>query len=130
MSAITAYLSGKLGAVAIGAAIPMVLLFAKKLIPAKLGSMVSGLLGKQMGKIDEIQDPVRKGLYLTLALDIVRIVEYEIPDKGKGEEKYKIAAEKLCAVLPILKGQEAKIEEIIESAVEAMDKELKKQIPG
>lgn len=130
MSVITAWLTSKASGIALGAAIPMLFIFAGKFIPKKIGDMVAGLIGKQMTKIDEIQDPVLKGLYLSLALDIVRIVEYEIPDKGKSEEKYKAAADKLCAILPMLKGNESKVKELIESAVEAMDKELKNHIPG
>ena len=130
MSAIMAWLGAKGSAVAIGAAIPVALMLAGKLIPKKAGSMVAALLGKNLGKLDEIQDPIRRGLYTTLALDIVRIVEHEIPDKAAGEVKFKAAADKICAVLPFLKGQEAKVKTLIEDAVAAMDAELKKQIPG
>lgn len=130
MSAIIAYLTGKGIAVAGGAVFGIVLAIATKYVPNKISGLVGGFLGKQIGSIDNIKDPIRKGLYLSLALDLVRIAEFEIPDKGKGEEKYTLVANKLCAVLPFLKGQEGHIKDLIESAVAAMDNELKKQIPG
>jgi hypothetical protein len=130
MSAILAWLSAKGSALAIGAAIPIVLVLAKKMIPARLASALAGMLGKQMDKVANMEDPVRRGLYMSLALDLVRIAEYELPDKGKGVERYKMVADKLCAMLPILKGQEDKVEQLIEAAVIAMDAELKKQVPG
>jgi len=129
MSAILAFLSAKGSALAMGMAIPLGLGIAIKLIPKKLANSLMGLINKQMDKVADIEDPIRKGLYMSLALDIVRIAEYEIPDKGKGEERYRMAAEKLCAVLPFLKGQDNKIEELIEDSVAAMDAELQKLTP-
>lgn len=130
MSAILAFLSAKGTGLAIGAAIPVVFWGLMKLVPSRVTNMVAGLLNKQMGMIDKIEDPIRKGLYLALALDLVRIAEFEIPDEGKGVEKYKMVVSKLCKALPILKGQEGYIEELIEAAVVAMDTELKKQVPN
>jgi len=130
MTAILAFLTAKGSALAIGAAIPLAFMLAGKLIPARLANALAGLLNKQMGKLDAIDDPIRKGLYVSLALDLVRIAEYELPDKGKGEEKYKAVAAKLCAAIPLLKGQEDRIKALIEAAVVAMDNELKKEIPG
>lgn len=129
MTAILAWLSGKAGALAIGAAIPVVFLFVKKMLPARLANAIAGLLHTQMGKLDSMDDPIRRGLYMALALDIVRIAEYELPDPGKGKERYALAAKKLCAVIPLLTGQEARIEQLIEASVVAMDAELKKAVP-
>lgn len=130
MSAILAFLAAKGTGIAVGALIPVAFWGLMKLVPAKLANFVSGLLSSNLGKLDKIQDPIRKGLYMSLALDLVRIAEYEMPDAGMGKEKYKQVADKLCKVIPLLKGQEDHIEELIEAAVVAMDLELKKQVPG
>lgn len=130
MSAILAYFGGKGLAVAAGAGLSLAFTIAIKFLPNRISNYFGSFLGKQIGSIDNIKDPIRKGLYLSLAMDLVRIAEFEIPDKGKGKEKYMLVADKLCSVLPFLKGQNEHICELIESAVAAVDSELKKNVPN
>ena len=130
MSAIMAWLGAKGSAVAIGAAIPVVLVFAKKMLTKYAGNMAAKLLGQGMSEMDKITDPVEKQLVRNIAVAVVKWAEYKIPDKGQGRARYDAAAAKLCALLPFLKGRDQAISDIIEDAVAAMDAELKKQIPG
>ena len=125
-----AFIVGHGTAAAIGAGATVILMFAGKKIPAMVGSIFAKKLNLGFSKVEEIQDPIKKGLYMTLALDVVKLVEYEIPDKGKGKERYNIASAKLCSLIPWLKGQEALISDLIENAVVAMDNELKKKNPA
>jgi len=129
MTAIMAFLTAKASGIAVGIAIPLVFGALYKFIPNKITSVLVGLFTKQNLALDKIEDPARKALYKALALDLVKIAEFEIPDKEKGAVKYKLVAEKLCSVIPMLKGQEDHIERLIEEAVAAMDAELKNQIP-
>lgn len=130
MSAILALLGGKVGAFALGALIPVVLIILKKVIPSRIGSLVAGLFASQAANIDKIDDPKRKELIKQIVLDLVKLAEYELPEKGQGKARYDKVAARLCAIIPVFKGQEAKISEIIENAVIAADAELKKQIPN
>lgn len=129
MSAIIAFLGSKLGLLGIGAAIPLVFVLGKKMLPKYAGKWVSGLLGKGMAEMGDIKDPVRKQLVENVALAIVKLAEYEIPDKGQGRARFEAAAAKLCALLPFLKGRDSDIADIIENAVAAMDAELKAVAP-
>ena len=78
-----------------------------------------------MKNIDKITDPKRKELIRDVALALVKLAEYEIPDKGQGRARFDSVAGKLCATLPFLKGRDKDIADIIENAVAAMDAELK-----
>jgi hypothetical protein len=128
MTAIIAFLTAKASGIAVGVAIPLIFALLYKMIPKKITGVLVDLFAKQNMSIEKIEDPIRRELYKNLSLDIVKIVEYEIPDKGMGKEKYEKAAEKLCSVLPFLKGQDEKIEKLIEESVVAMDLEFKKQL--
>lgn len=130
MNVLLGLIGGKVGAFALGAVIPLVFVLVKKYIPAQLGKALSGALAKEMKAIGDIKDPKLKALVMALAVDLVKIAEYELPDPGQGAERYKRVAAKLCEMLPILKGQDKRIEELIEAAVNAMDAELKKNIPA
>lgn len=61
-----------------------------------------------------------------LALALMKWAEAKIPDKGKGKEKYELAAKKMGSLLPFLKKHEKKIAQLLESIVVAVDNELKK----
>lgn len=126
MATIIAVLGSKLGIFSIGMAIPVLLALGKKFIPKYFGSMFSKSLAQGMKNIDSIQDPVRRQLVHNIALDLVKLAEYEVPESGAGAEKYQKVASWLCSMLPFLKGRDKDILEIIESAVNAMKAELGK----
>lgn len=126
MDAILGFLGSKIGLLGMGAAIPLAFMVGKKMIPKAAGNWVSKLLGKGMTEMDKIQDPKEKELVHAIALDVVRYVEYKVPSKGEGRARFDLAASKLCAILPFLKGRESDLASIIEGAVAAMDEELKK----
>lgn len=94
-----------------------------------LGWYFSKNLLAGLTSIDDIQDPKRKELVKAIAYDCVRLAEYELPDKGQGEERFKIVSRRLCMILPFLKGHEAFVATLIESSVAVMDEELKAAIP-
>lgn len=110
----------------VGISLPIAFMLGKKYIPLLAGNAAARALKEGMAKVDSIPDPVEKELVRNIALDVVKWVEYKMPDKGQGKEKFHLAAEKLCALLPFLKGRDADIETIIENSVLAMDNELKK----
>ena len=126
MEGILSAITGKLGAIAFGISIPIAFMLLKRLIPNRLGKLLAGMLDKGFDNIADIDDPVERQLVYDIAIDVVKYAEYKLPDEGKGEEKYELAAAKLCKLLPFLKGREDDIEELIESAVEAMKVELKR----
>jgi hypothetical protein len=123
---IKTYLAAKGEAVLLGALVPVAVAFLGKWIPKFIGNYTAKFLDTRLGEIDKINDPVRRELYEGLALQVVKIVEYEIPDAGKGAERYKLAAAKICGFLPFLKGHDDVIKDFIEKAVNAMDEEFKK----
>lgn len=126
MESIIAFVTSKLGAVGMFAAIPLLFLGIKKFLPKFLGKEVAAGLKKGFESIDKIEDPVERKLVEDIALAVVKWAEYKIPDAGQGKARYDLAAAKLCALLPFLKGREDAISGIIEAAVVAMDGELKK----
>jgi hypothetical protein len=126
ISGILAWFSGKGTALALGAALPVAFMLGKKLLPKYAASIFSGILGKGMANIDKLEDPKEKELVHAIALAVVKYVEFKIPEGEAGKAKFKIAAQKLCALLPFLAGREADMQAIIENAVAAMDAELKK----
>jgi len=126
MESILATLASKIGWVGFGAAVPLVLILARKQLPKMAGKWVAGLLGDGLGALDKITDPKEKELVHAIAVAVVKWAEYKIPEKGAGRARYEAAAQKLCALLPFLKGRDADIATIIENAVAAMDDELKK----
>ena len=126
MEGIISAVTNQLGGIAFGLAIPLVFILAKKWIPKSVAKYVAKYLGEGFGKIDELEDPNERQLVYNIALAVVKWAEYKIPDPGQGELKYDIAAEKLCSILPFLKGREDDIEALIEASVKAMDLELKK----
>ena len=128
MSAILGWMAAKGGAVAVGAAIPLVFVFLKKFVPNKVGSIIVSVFEKEQANLDKVEDPKLKELLENISLDIVKLAEYAIPDEGKGGERYKLAAEWICRVIPLLKGQDDRVEAIIEKAVVRMDAELKKKL--
>ena len=126
MEAILATIAGKIGWVGLGAAIPVLMVIARKQLPKMAGKWVAGLLGDGLGALDKITDPKEKELVHAIAVAVVKWAEYKIPEKGQGRERYAAAAAKLCALLPFLRGRDADIATIIENAVAAMDDELKR----
>lgn len=111
-----------------GAVLTGVLIAAVKLVPKFMGKQVLSLLGASMDKVDDIKDPVEKKLVQDIALAVVKWAEYKIPDKGQGRVRFEAAAEKLCLLLPFLKGKDKLVADLIENAVAAMDAELKKMV--
>jgi hypothetical protein len=129
MDAILGFLGSKLGLLGMGAALPIAFMVAKKSLPKMAGKWLSKVLGDGMESMDKIQDPVEKELVHNIAFAVVKWAEYKIPDKGQGRARFELAAGKLTALLPFLKGRESDIATIIEGAVSAMDEELKKVEP-
>lgn len=119
MSGIVAFLSAKGVALASGAGLALLLGLAIKLVP----KLLSNLLGKNLDKLLSTQDPADKELLLAL----VKWAEKKIPEPGQGKARFDLVAAKLVAWFPVLKKSEAKISELIEAAVTAMDNELKKR---
>lgn len=126
MSDIIAIMGSKLGMLGIGVALPLAFMLGKKFIPKYFGGIFAKLLGKGMENVDDIKDPVRKELVRNIAYDLVKLAEYECPDKGQGRVRFEKVASWLCTTLPMLKGQDKALADIIEDAVAAMDNELKK----
>lgn len=124
MGAIEAFLAGKLAFVLGGVGIGLGLTLAGRLVPG----LVSKFVGGQLVSLLNIQtkDPVESKLIHDVVLALVRLAEYKIPEKGAGEARYKLVVDRLVALVPPLKGQEEKLAALIESAVAAMDAELKK----
>jgi len=129
MEALLALVGGKIGAVGLFVGLPLLFVVLKKTLPKKIGAFFSSALGRGFADVDKMTDPIEKHLVMNIVLDVVKWAEYKIPDAGKGGDRYQLAAGKLCAMLPFLKGQDAKIAGLIEAAVMAMDEELKKKIP-
>ena len=128
MSAILGFITAKASGIAVGVAIPLVFGLLYKVIPSKITSLVLSLFSIQNRAIDKIDNPIRKGLYKAIALDICKLVEFEVPDKGAGAEKFKIASAKICSIIPGLKGHDAEVEKLIEESVEALNKAVGQQI--
>ena len=124
MEAISAFFAGKLAWVIGG--LGVMALFP--LIRKALGKFVSKQVGSQLGKLldPNTSDPKEKELIRDAVLALVKLAEYKIPDKGKGQEKYEAVAHSLVKMIPILSKYEDKIAELIEEAVNKMDEELKK----
>jgi len=121
MEAITGFLAGKAGWLALAGGAALFSWFGKKFIPGyvakqtvKAYASIIGLGGK---------DPKRAELIQELVLAAVKLAEYEIPDKGTGLSKRKRVEEALRKILPDSK--EDQIIELINIAVDAFDKELK-----
>lgn len=118
MAGIVAFLSAKGVALASGAGIALVLGLAIKIVPKLLANM----LGKKLDGLLSTGDPADKELLLAL----VKWAEAKLPEPGQGKARFDMVAAKLVSWFPALKKQEAKISELIEAAVSAMDAELKK----
>ena len=117
-------LAGKVGLAAGALGLGGILILAKRFLPGILAKRASAELVKLMDP--QSSDPKERELIKAVVLALVRLAEYKIPDKGAGDARYKAVADKLCSLVPILRGQEDRLKELIESAVEAMDEELKK----
>lgn len=126
MEGILSAITGKLGIFAMGVLTPLAFVILKRMIPNRIGKWFAGVLDKGFDNIADIEDPIERQLIYDIAIDVVKYAEYKLPDEGQGEEKYELAAGKLCNLLPFLKGREDDIEELIESAVKAMKVELKR----
>lgn len=101
---------------------------AKKFLPGRAGAAVAAGLRDGFQHINDIKDPVERQLVMNIAIDVVKWVEYKVPGKGQGRQKFEFAAQKLCALLPFLKGRDKDLADLIEAAVEAMDNELEKAV--
>jgi len=122
MEMITGWVGGLLGGVVLSGA----LLAIGKALPKFIGGKAASALSDAMANVDKIEDPVRQAKVRAVAKALVEWAEYEIPSKGEGRARYEAVAAKLVALIPALKGKDAKIADIIENAVAAMDAELKK----
>jgi hypothetical protein len=122
---ILAWISAKGVALGIGIAIPFIYKFCGNWITKFIGDAGAKYIGKGMENLDAIDDPILKKLYQNLALDFVKVAEYLVPDRGMGETKFNMVAESMCKMIPLLKGQEERLRKLIDSAVIAMDVELK-----
>jgi hypothetical protein len=126
LTALLTFAGSKLGLVSAGAGLGALVLWAGgKYLPKYAGGAMTSLIGGALKNVNAIKDPTRKQLVHNLAVDLAKLAEYEIPDKGAGVEKYAKVAAQLCTLLPFLKGRDAAVEAIIENAVAAMDEELK-----
>jgi len=120
LSGIIAFISAKGATLASGAGIALVLGLATKLLPKIIGNQVS----KQLDKLLRLENPEDKELVLA----IVKWVEIKLPDRGKGKERFALAAAMLTRLIPLLKGSEAKLAMLIEEGVHSMDESLKKHL--
>ena len=125
LKVVVALITGHGGAAATGAAIALGLVYGIKLLPKFLGAKLSSELAKGFNSIGQITDPKRRELVQNLALDLVKLAEYEIPDAGQGRARFEKVAAKLCIMLPALAGQDKAIADLIEAAVTKMDEALK-----
>jgi len=127
LTAILTFFGSKVGLVSAGAGVGAIGVWAgKKYLPKYFGGLMTNMVAGAFKNVNAIKDPTRKQLVHNLAVDLAKLAEYEMPDKGTGVEKYAKVAAQLCTLLPFLKGRDAAVEAIIESAVTAMDEELKK----
>lgn len=124
MNGIEAFLAAKgaalLGGVGVGLAVTLGLKIILKKWNKFLGEQLSMLTS-----LEKINDPQERELVKNIVLAVVRWAEYKIPDKGRGRERYGLAASQLVKFFPILKKQESKLAELIEEAVVKMDEALK-----
>lgn len=77
------------------------------------------------------KDPVLKVKLQKVALAVVEVIEYVVPDRGKGQEKF-AKADALLASVPLLAPLPALRKALIEWACEMMwasDDEMKKRLP-
>jgi len=122
---IVAWAGAKTLAFAGGSIFGAILIFGKKYVAKLIGKFGSAKIKQGIENLDEIDDPMKKKIYKDWVLATVKLVEFEVPDKGMGRVKFQKVSDKLCLFLPFLKGQEDRIRDLIETAVEAMDQELK-----
>lgn len=125
LKVVVALVTGHGSAAAIGAAIALALVYGAKLLPKFLGGALSKELAKGFNSIGQITDPKRRELVQNIALDLVKLAEYEIPDAGQGRARYEKVAARLCLMIPALAGQDKAIADLIEAAVVKMDQALK-----
>ena len=116
---ILAAISTKGGAAALSVGLAAFFLAAKKFAP--------GLIAKQFGKFLDQKLSIQDSVDRDLILAIVKWAENKCPDRGKGSERYELAARKVVYYFPFLAGREADLKAIIEEAVARMDEELKKR---
>lgn len=124
MEAFIAILASKLGLAGAGLGAGLALMLGKRFLPGFLAKHASAELIKLLNP--NTTDPKEKELIHAVVVALVRLAEYKIPDRGAGAARYQAVANKLCALVPVLHGQEDRIKELIEAGVAAVDDELKK----
>lgn len=128
IATILGFIGGKASAAGILAGLGILFVILKKVLPKYAGNAAAKGISEGFKNIDKIGDPVEKELVHNIAVAVVKWAEYKIPDKGQGRVRFDMAAAKLCALLPFLKGRDKDLADIIENAVVAMDNELKKAV--
>jgi len=125
LGTVTGWITGNLSSLALLGGLPIAFMLGTKYAKKYIGDLGSSIIAKGMGDLDKIDDPILKKLMQDLALAFCKVAEYLVPDKGMGEAKFAMVSKKMIAVLPFLKGQEKRLKVLIDSAVIAMDVELK-----
>lgn len=72
------------------------------------------------------KDPKKKKLIQDLVMALVRLAEYEIPDRGQGQKKWRFVATWIITLVPMLSGQKQLLANLIRDAVASVDDELKR----
>lgn len=125
---IVVLISGKGGAAAIGALVALALVAASKNLPKILGKFFTKELDSGIDRLDKIKDPKRKELIENIVYDLVIWAEYEFPDAGQGRVRFDKVASLITAAVPVLRGQDKLIADLIEKSVSKMDEAFKKKI--
>jgi hypothetical protein len=119
---VKALLGSKLAALAVGALLPLAVVFLKKFIPGKIEKYLGELVRK--GLDPKTEDPKLKELLQNAVLHNVMLAEYLIPDEGVGEVK----KARVMAALEKAVGPDAAklLSAMIDVTVSSADSELKK----
>jgi len=125
METILGWITGNLASLALVSGLPIAFIIGTKYAKKFIGDLGSSTIAKGMKNLDNIDDPVLKKKMQKLALAFCEVAEYLVPDKGMGKVKFEMVSKKMIATLPFLKGQEKRLKKLIDSAVIAMDVELK-----
>ena len=77
-------------------------------------------------KDDSVNDLDLRAFQRDIIMAFVRLAEKKLPDSGMGPERKKWVLDFLTTRLPIFKGREAELGELIDKLVATLDCELKK----
>jgi hypothetical protein len=107
---------------------------AIKAAKAYINRDFKNILDKSM-KLEDIKDPILREKLKKISLDVVDLMEYLIPDRGRGAEKF-AKADAALASIPLLSAnpgiRKALIEggcEIMWTADDALKAEVKEHLP-